>query len=56
MIIVSLIGNAAVENVKTREEAVKVHDFWVKTIIDNPPLMLKDIRTGEVIMIPPLAS
>lgn len=40
-----------VEKTKTKNEAITALDFWVTTITNNPPLILRDIRNGEVIIV-----
>ncbi len=40
-----------VEIYDSREEAIKGHDYWRRTMMDNPPNIFKDQCTGKIITI-----
>lgn len=47
-----IAGPVEVQNYETREESKQGHIEWRKMIIDNPPIILKDIDNGEITQIP----
>lgn len=47
-----IADSVEVQNYETREESKQGHIEWRKMIIDNPPMILKDINNGKIIKIP----